>query len=37
MRCKYCNHSVYPPDEGGRDNHVQCERQVVEDETDVPA
>ena len=31
MRCKYCDHPVYPPDEDGRDNHVQCEMQGVED------
>lgn len=30
MRCKYCDHPVYPPDEGGRDNHVECETSMVE-------
>ena len=31
MRCNYCDHPVYPPDEGGRDNHALCEMQGVED------
>ena len=25
-KCDYCGHPVYPPDEGGQDNHVMCVR-----------
>lgn len=29
--CKYCDHPVYPPDESGRDNHVDCEATMVQE------